>query len=217
MASALALTLLVAISASVLGGSLALLVVLATHGRRFAGALDAVLTAPLVLPPTVLGYYLLTLLGARGVFGGFIERVFGAPLVFTTTAAVIAATVTAFPMILQGLRSALDAVDGTLLEAARTLGATRVQSLVKVALPLASRGIASGVLLGFARACGDFGVTLMLAGNIEHETRTASLAIYDAVLAGRDDDALKLALMLSGIAVIAIALVQWFGQRPHGR
>lgn len=215
MLQALGLTLLVAITASILGGLLALALVLATHGRRFSGAIDAVLTAPLVLPPTVLGYYLLLVLGARGLLGKPLEAMFGGPIVFTTTAAVIAATVTAFPMILQGLRSALDSVDGTLLDAARTLGATRVQALLRVAVPLASRGIASGLLLGFARACGDFGVTLMIAGNIEGETRTASLAIYDAVLAGRDGDALRLALTLTLVALVAIVLVQWLGRRPH--
>jgi molybdate transport system permease protein len=109
----------------------------------------------------------------------------------------------------------MDAVNPTLLEAARTLGASRWQAAWRVAVPLASRGIAAGLLLGFARACGDFGVTLMLAGNIPGETRTASLALYDAVLAGRDDDAQMLALSLTAVAVVAIGLVQWLGRRAH--
>lgn len=215
MTDALVLTLEVAVLASLVAGLTALAVVLLTQGRWFTPLLDAVLTAPLVLPPTVLGFYLLTLLGRRSALGSAFESLFGGPLVFTTTAAVIAATVTAFPMILQGMRSALDAVDGTLLDAARTLGATRTSALLRVALPVASRGVASGVLLGFARACGDFGVTLMLAGNIPGETRTASLAIYDAVLAGRDGEALQLALVLGAFAVVTIVLVQWLGRRPH--
>jgi molybdate transport system permease protein len=203
--SPLALTLQIALLATVVAGALVLALVIATHGRSWAVALDAVLTAPLVLPPTVLGYYLLVAFGAHGMLGEWWRTMTGGPLVFTRTAAVLAATVTSLPLILQGTRAAMDAVNPTLLEAARTLGA----------VPLASRGIAAGLLLGFARACGDFGVTLMLAGNIPGETRTASLALYDAVLAGRDDDAQMLALSLTAVAVVAIGLVQWLGRRAH--
>ncbi len=215
MTSPLALTLQIALLATVVAGALVLALVIATHGRSWAVALDAVLTAPLVLPPTVLGYYLLVAFGAHGMLGEWWRTMTGGPLVFTRTAAVLAATVTSLPLILQGTRAAMDAVNPTLLEAARTLGASRWQAAWRVAVPLASRGIAAGLLLGFARACGDFGVTLMLAGNIPGETRTASLALYDAVLAGRDDDAQMLALSLTAVAVVAIGLVQWLGRRAH--
>lgn len=215
MTSPLALTLQIALLATLVAGALVLALVISTQGRRWAGALDAVLTAPLVLPPTVLGYYLLVAFGAHGTLGAWWQTLTGGPLVFTRTAAVLAATVTSLPLILQGTRAAMDAVNPTLLEAARTLGASRWQAAWRVAVPLASRGIAGGLLLGFARACGDFGVTLMLAGNIPGETRTASLALYDAVLAGRDDDARVLALSLTGVAVVAIVVVQWLGRRAH--
>jgi molybdate transport system permease protein len=217
MFDALALTLQIALTASLLAALGALAVVLLTQGRRFSSALDAVLTAPLVLPPTVLGYYLLLALGARSALGSVFERVTGGPLVFTRAGAVVAAMVTAFPLILQGVRSAMDAVDPLLLDAARTLGASRTAALLRVGLPLASRGVAAGLLLGFARACGDFGVTLMVAGNIPGETRTAALELYDAVLAGRDADARALALALTVFAVVAIGLMQWLGRRPHAR
>lgn len=215
MVSPLALTLQVAVVATPLAGVGALAIITWTQGRRIASVMDAVLTAPLVLPPTVLGYYLLIALGRRSGLGQAWESVTGSSFVFTRTGAIIAAAITAFPLILQSARAAVDAVDATLLDAARTLGATRMGALRRVAFPLASRGIASGLLLGFARACGDFGVTLMIAGNIPGETQTASLALYDALLAGRDTDARMLALSLTALAVTAIVLVQWLGRRAH--
>ncbi len=213
----LALSLQIAVVASLLAGLGALTLIAATHGKRIASVLDAVLTAPLVLPPTVLGYYLLTVLGRRSALGIAWESITGSSFVFTRTGAVIAATITALPLVLQSARAAIDAVDPILLDAARTLGATRLGALSRVALPLASRGVAAGLLLGFARACGDFGVTLMIAGNIPGETQTASLALYDAVLAGREADARFLAIALTLIAVVSIATVQWLGRRPHAR
>ncbi len=213
----LALSLQIAVLATSLAGTTALALIALTHGRKVAGVVDAVLTAPLVLPPTVLGYYLLTLLGRRSALGGAWEWLTGSSFVFTRTGAVIAATITALPLVLQSARAAIDAVDPTLLDAARTLGATRLGALGRVALPLASRGVAAGLLLGFARACGDFGVTLMIAGNIPGETQTAALALYDAVLAGREADAQSLALALTVLAVVLIASVQWLGRRPHAR
>lgn len=213
----LALSLQIAVLSTVLAGTTALALIALTHGRRIAGAVDAVITAPLVLPPTVLGYYLLTVLGRRSPLGEGWEWLTGSSFVFTRTGAVIAATITALPLVLQSARAAIDAVDPVLLEAARTLGSTRLEALRRVALPLASRGVAAGLLLGFARACGDFGVTLMLAGNIPGETQTAALALYDAVLAGREADARALAIALTVIAVVLIAGVQWLGRRPHAR
>ncbi len=213
----LALSLQIAVLATLLSGTSALALIALTHGKRIAGVVDAVLTAPLVLPPTVLGYYLLTLLGRRSALGGAWESLTGSSFVFTRTGAVIAATITALPLVLQSARAAIDAVDPVLLDAARTLGASRLGALSRVALPLASRGVAAGLLLGFARACGDFGVTLMIAGNIPGETQTAALALYDAVLAGREADAKTLAVALTVLAVVSIASVQWLGRRPHAR
>lgn len=179
--------------------------------------LDAAVTAPMVLPPTVLGYYLLVLLGRETVIGRAFEALTGSSLVFTRSGAVVAATFGALPLISKAARSALESVDGRLIGAARTLGASHFRALLSVSLPLARRGIVSGILLGFARALGDFGVTLMVAGNIPGETRTASLAIYDAVLAGRDDDALRLALTMTGLAVVVLVCASYLTrQRRDG-
>ncbi|MEP7050697.1 MAG: molybdate ABC transporter permease subunit [Pseudomonadota bacterium] len=165
---------------------------------------DAAITAPMVLPPTVLGYYLLVLLGRGSSIGRAFEALFGSPIVFTRGGAVIAASVGALPLITKAARAALEAVDPRFVGAARTLGAGRLRAFFSISLPLAQRGILAGVLLGYARALGDFGVTLMVAGNIPGETRTASLAIYDAVLSGRDADARSLCLIMTALAMTVL-------------
>lgn len=179
------------------------------------GLVTALFTAPLVFPPTVLGYYLLVVLGRQSPIGQAWEAIFGGPLVFSPAGAVAAAVVTSFPFVLQGARSSLEAVDPTLIEAARTLGATPIAAFRRVGLPLASRGVVAGIVLGFARALGDFGVTLMVAGNIPGETQTASLAIYDAILAGRDADARSLVLTMTGLALALMLAAQALARRPH--
>jgi molybdate transport system permease protein len=166
--------------------------------------LDAAITAPMVLPPTVLGYYLLVLLGRESTLGHAFEALTGTSIVFTRGGAVIAATIGALPLISKGARAALESVDVRLVGAARTLGASPVRAFFTVSLPLARRGILAGMMLGFARALGDFGVTLMVAGNIPGQTRTASLAIYDAVLSGRDADATRLSLIMTALAMSAL-------------
>jgi molybdate transport system permease protein len=179
--------------------------------------IDAAVTAPMVLPPTVLGYYLLVLLGRESGIGRAFEALTGSSIVFTRTGAVIAATIGALPLISKAARAALEAVDVRLIGAARTLGAGRLRAFFSVKLPLARRGIAAGIMLGFARALGDFGVTLMVAGNIPGQTRTASLAIYDAVLAGRDADATRLASLMTALAVgVLIAASYLTRQRRDG-
>ena len=185
--------------ATVLGVALAL--PLAT--RRFPGRdlLDVLLTAPMVLPPTVLGYYVLVALGRRSAIGQAFESLTGHSIVFTKTGAIVAAMIGAFPLVLKSARAALEGVDKTLLLAARTLGASPFRTFFAVHLPLAMRGMIAGVMLAFARALGDFGVTLMVAGDIPGETQTASLAIYDALQARRDADAVALVLVLTAVAV----------------
>jgi len=170
---------------------------------RFAGRdfLDVVVTVPMVLPPTVLGYYLLVVVGRNSVIGRVWEAVFGSTIVFTRTGAVLAATVGALPIVIKSGRAALEGVDPTLVYAARTLGASRVRAFFSVELPLAARGIVAALMLAFARSLGDFGVTLMLAGDIPGETQTASLAIYDAIQGHRNADALSLAVILSAVAI----------------
>ena len=163
--------------------------------------IDAAITAPMVLPPTVLGYYLLVLLGRESAIGQAFEALTGTPIVFSRGGAVIAATLGALPLVCKAARAALEAVDVRLVGAARTLGAGRLRAFFTVSLPLSRRGILAGVMLGFARALGDFGVTLMVAGNIPGQTRTASLAIYDAVLSGRDADATRLSLIMTALAM----------------
>jgi molybdate transport system permease protein len=170
-------------------------------GREWLAVL---VTSPVVMPPTVLGYYLLVVLGRQSVVGRAFETLTGSPIVFTRTGAVVAAFVSALPFVVNAARAALESVDRRYIAAARSLGAGRARVFWTISVPLAIPGIAAGVMLGFARALGEFGVTLMLAGNIPGETRTASLAIYDAVQAGRDDDAALLAGVLTVIAAVVL-------------
>jgi molybdate transport system permease protein len=186
---------------------------------RFPGRdlLDVLITAPMVLPPTVLGYYLLTMLGRNSTIGGAWESVTGSPLVFTPTAAVIAAAVAAFPFVVKSARAALEDVDPRLLGAAATLGAPPVRVFATVSLALARNGIFAGLALGFARALGDFGVTLMIAGNIPGLTQTGSLAIYDAVQANHEAEAAGMVGVMTAFAIAALYLGNKLVRRkPHG-
>lgn len=169
---------------------------------------DSVLTLPLVLPPTVLGYYLLVLLGRRGVFGAWLDRL-GIELVFTWQGAVIASTLVAFPLVQKAARAAFEAVDPQLEDAARVLGLREVAVFFRVSLPLAARGITAGALLAFARALGEFGATLMIAGNLPGRTQTLSVAIYAAVQAGDDRTAGLMVAVVSVTCVVALLLAGW--------
>ena len=182
--------------------------------RNFWGRdlLDTIITLPLVLPPTVLGYYLLVLLSVRSPLGHFFYEHFGIRLTFTVKAAVIAATVHALPLVTKTLRASFENIDPQLISAARTLGAREGRVFFRVTLPLARRGILAASALAFARALGDFGVTIMIAGNIPEKTQTASVAIYDAVQAGRDNEALTLAVIISLIAVALLYLINRLGK-----
>jgi len=175
---------------------------------RFAGRdwLDAVCTLPLVLPPTVLGYYLIVLIGRRGLLGAWLEETLGVTLMFTWEGAVLAATVVAFPLVFRSARAALDGVDQNIENAARTLGASESRIFFQVTLPLAFRGILSGGMLAFARAMGEFGATLMVAGNIPGKTQTLSLAVYTAVQAGNDRLANVLVLVVSTVCVVILVI-----------
>ena len=166
--------------------------------------LDSILTLPMVLPPTVMGYYLLVLLGRRGWLGPFLADL-GIELVFTWQGAVIAASVVAFPLVLKSARAAFHTVDSQFQDAARVMGISEFALFFRVSLPLAARGILAGVLLAFARALGEFGATLMIAGSIPGKTQTLSIAIYEAVQAG--DDAT--ANLLVGITSVTCVIVLW--------
>ena len=162
--------------------------------------LDALCSLPLVLPPTVLGYYCILLVGRRGVLGRWLDEV-GVNLIFSWQGAVVAATVVVFPLIYKSARAALESVDQRLEDAARTLGAPEWRVFVSVSLPLAWRGIFAGVMLAFARGMGEFGATLMIAGNIPGKTQTLALAIYDAFQAGDDARAAVLVAVTSAVCV----------------
>jgi molybdate transport system permease protein len=170
---------------------------------RFAGrdVLDVLFTAPMVMPPTVLGYYVLVVAGRQSVLGRAWESLTGSSIVFTVTGAVVAATIGAVPLVVKNARAALEQTDPTLILAARTLGATRLRAFFSVQLPLARRGIIAALMLAFARAIGDFGVTLMVAGDIPGKTRTASLAIYNAIQAQREREAAAMVAVLTALAL----------------
>ena len=178
---------------------------------------DALLTAPLVLPPTVLGYFLLVSLGRSSAIGHAFERVFGGPIVFTFFGAVLAATAGSLPLVIKAARASLEQLDPALVSAARTLGASPARAFWKIQLPLAARGIAAGAVLAFARALGDFGATLMVAGNIPRQTRTAALAIYDAIEMGRDADAAGMIGVLTALAIAVGYAAQRLVRRPDER
>ncbi|WP_321807747.1 molybdate ABC transporter permease subunit [Burkholderia sp. BCC1993] len=182
--------------------------VLARWRSPLRDVVDSLLTLPLVLPPTVLGYYLLVLLGRRGVFGAWLDTL-GIELVFTWQGAVIASMVVAFPLILKSARTAFESVDPHLERAARTLGLGEAAVFFRVTLPLATRGILAGALLAFARALGEFGATLMIAGNLPGRTQTLSVAIYAAVQAGDDSTANFLVLVTSITCVLVLLATGW--------
>jgi molybdate transport system permease protein len=178
--------------------------VLANREFRGKEAIDAAATLPLVLPPTVLGYYLLVVLGRESALGRVYEAVVGQPLVFTWQAAVVAASVHAFPLLVKTARAAFESVDRNYERAARSLGASEWRVFWRVTLPLARRSIFAAAVLAFARSLGDFGATLMLAGNIPGKTQTAAVAIYDAVLSGDTRLARALVLILSALAMAVV-------------
>jgi len=193
-------------TALALAGGLWIAYLLANREFRFKDALDAAVTLPLVLPPTVLGYYLLVLIGRASPFGKLWEAVFGSPLVFTWKAAVVAALLHALPLLVKSARAALESVDRSYERAARNLGASEFKLFFRVSLPLARRSILAATALAFARALGDFGVTLMVAGNIPGRTQTVAVAIYDAVESGNGAAARVLVLVVSAAALLILTL-----------
>jgi molybdate transport system permease protein len=208
-ASPLALSFEIAAVATLLAAVTGIGVGLLLTRRRFPGRdlADALITAPMVLPPTVLGYYLLVCLGRRSPIGAAFEAVTGGSVVFTRTGAVVAAAFGAFPIVVKSSRASLEDVDPVYVRAARTLGAGPARAFFTVQLPLAARGIIAALMLAFARSLGDFGVTLMVAGDIPGETQTASLAIYDAIQSHRDADAVQMVVVLSAVAITLLFLV----------
>jgi len=202
----LLLTLKVALLATLLALGLGVATAFLLSRRAFPGRdwADAACTLPLVLPPTVLGYYLIVFIGRRGLLGAWLLETFGISLVFTWQGAVLASALVAFPLVHKSALAAFEGVDANLENAARTLGATEAAVFLRVSLPLAWRGILAGAMLAFARAMGEFGATLMVAGNLPGKTQTLSLAVYSAVQAGQDDLANFLVLVVSSVCILIL-------------
>ncbi|OLS41329.1 molybdate ABC transporter permease subunit [Bacillus sp. MRMR6] len=182
---------------------------------KLADIIDTLITLPIVLPPTVLGYYLLVLLGRQSSIGKFLEDRFDITIVFTPTGAVIAALIVSIPYLIKSARAAFAGIDPTLLNAARVLGRTELNIFLTVIIPLAWRGIAAGMTLAFARALGDFGATLMVAGSIPNVTMTMPIAIYDALLAGNRDLAKILVIIMTSVSVSVLYVINRLEKRMN--
>jgi molybdate transport system permease protein len=213
--SAVRLSVLVAVLATAMNAVLGIPLAYLLARRRFWGrsVVDVIVTLPLVLPPTVTGYYLIVVLGRRGWLGAPLYGWTGWTVAFTWYAAVIAATVMAFPLLVRTARAAIESVDPDFEKAAFTLGYSEWRTALRVTLPLARNGILAGLVLAFARALGEFGATLMLAGNIPGKTATVPLAIYTAVQTGETGQALTLVLVLTGLSCVVLVLSGRLGAR----
>jgi len=211
--SALALSVRVAATATLLNAVLGipLAYLLARREFRARWLVDLLVTLPLILPPTVTGYYLIVLLGRRGWLGAPLYALTGWSVTFTWQAAVIAAAVMALPLLVRTARAAIESVDRDLERAAFTLGHSEWRTAIEVTLPLARNGILAGLVLAFARALGEFGATLMLAGNIPGRTTTVPLAIYTAVQTGESSEALALVAALTTVSCVVIFVASRLG------
>jgi molybdate transport system permease protein len=205
---AVLLSLRVAVTATTASLPVAVAVAWCLARLRFPGRalLDAVVHMPLVMPPVVIGYLLLVVLGTRGPVGGWLYETFGLRLIFTTEGAAVAAAVMGFPLMVRAIRQALEAVDPGLEFAARTLGAGRFDVFRSATLPLMLPGILAGAIVAFAAALGEFGATITFVGNVDGETRTLPLAIYTATQSP-DGDAVAARLVTISFALALGGLV----------
>lgn len=212
MVTCILLTLKVAGVATLIASSLGVAVAWFMVRSRFVGKrwIDAVCALPLVLPPTVIGYCLILLLGRNGLIGEWLAE-HGINLIFSWQGAVVAATVVIFPLSYRSSKAALESVDHHLEDAARTLGASEWRVFSRVSFPLAWRGIFAGITLAFARGMGEFGATLMIAGNLPGKTQTLALAIYDSFQAGNDDRAILLVFLTSALCASLLVLAECVG------
>ena len=212
---ALGLSIQVAVLATLLNALLGIPLAYLLARRPFRGraVVDLLVTLPLVLPPTVTGYYLIVLLGRRGWLGAPVYAWTGWSVAFTWYAAVIAATVMALPLLVRTARAAIESVDRELEKAAFTLGRSEWRTALEVTLPLARDGIIAGLVLAFARALGEFGATLMLAGNIPGKTTTVPLAIYTAVQTGEMGEAVLLVVALTILSCVVLMAAGRLGAR----
>ncbi len=210
------LTVKVSFFATALAASIGLFLAWAMAKREFFGKniLDVLIMQPLVIPPTVLGYYLLTLFGRSSPLGAFLEDTLGVQIVFTWKGAVIASMISSMPLFVKPARASLEGVGKELEDAARLLGKTEFQVFKTITLPLAWRGIAAGVVMAFARATGEFGATLMIAGNIPGVTQTLPIAIFDAVQSG---DNLSANLLVGVITLFSFLVLYAANRFTRGR
>lgn len=189
---------------------------LARWRSRWRGAVETFLALPLVLPPTAVGLVLLELVGAGGPLGRLLDRA-GIEIVFSLRAAVLATAVMSFPLLVRSARTAFENVDERLQGVARTLGYGPLRVFARVTLPLAWRGILAGTLLAFSRALGEFGATVLVAGNIPGRTQTLALAIYHRTQLGKDADALRLVAVTVAIAFAAVWTTEVLSRRQGRR
>ena len=219
MFETIVLTLRVAAVATLLNLPLVLALSWLVVKKRVRGAfiLDVLASLPLAVPPVVVGYLLLLLLGRRGPIGSLVENSLGLEIAFTWVAAVLASAVVSFPLVARAVMTAMEEVDERLERSARTLGAGTVRVAFTITLPLAYRGILAGVLLGFIRALSEFGATIIVAGNIPGKTQTVPLAIYDSIQLGRGDETRFLVLVALALALATLAAHNWLLRRSRGR
>jgi molybdate transport system permease protein len=214
--SAIFLSLKVAVTATVLSLPFGFAVAYLMTFRRFRGkiALDVAVNLPLTLPPVVIGYLLLILLGQQGLIGRWVLQPLGIELIFSWKAAVIATSVVGFPLMVRSMRTAMEAIDERLVHVSRLLGAHMLDRIVTVVIPLSVRGIVAGSVLMFARGLGEFGATVIVAGNIPGVTQTIPLAIYEYASSPKGD-AMALSLCAVSIAISVVVLVfhEWLGRR----
>jgi molybdate transport system permease protein len=215
IATPLILTLKISIIATFFVTVLGILIAYILAKREFSGkwAADVMVTLPMVLPPTVTGYILVILLGKNGILGSIFTRITGSGILFTWQAAAIAAFVVSLPLMVKTTTSAIGAVDRSVEEAAHILGRNEFETALFITLPLAKKGIIAGCVLSFARAVGEFGATLMVAGNIQGKTSTMPLSIYGAYQSGNNELANLLVLVLVVISLITIAATSKLGER----
>ncbi len=218
MIDAIVISVQVAFVATAINLPVALLLSWLVVKKRIRGAflLDILASLPLAVPPVVVGYMLLLLLGRRGPLGKLLESALGWDIVFTWVAAAIAAAIVSFPLTARAIMVAMQGVDERIERSARSLGAGPLRVVFTITLPLAYRGILAGILLGFVRAISEFGATIVVAGNIPGKTQTLPLAIYHSVQLGRDSEALILAAVSIALAIAALAVHNWLVARSKG-
>ena len=186
---------------------------LAQKSTKFREFIDVLATLPMVLPPTVLGYYLLVLFGSRTGLDNWLYDSFGFRMIFSLNGAIAASIVTTFPLVFRPARAAFEAVNPEYSQVAWVLGVSKVSTFFRVILPLAWRGVLAGLLLGFVRCMGEFGATLMGAGSIPGRTQTLSIAMYEAVQAGKDTEVTQLVLLISGVCVAVLLISNYLSPR----